>query len=656
MGTIDPPVEGAPSLGDDPAHEPDPVPSPVPDPYLRTLLTHLTEVAVLVVDPQLRFIGAGGAGLAAKGWDPSELLGRSVHEAVPGDQAAALAGLYQRALDGEHVRVQQRGVRAPDRLHDVEVVPIRDAAGDVEAALVIAHDITEDLAAARALSEQEQRLRALAASSGDMLALYDTEGRFLEVSPAATTLFGWAPEELLGTSCYELFHPADVAPIRQAHAEVLGTGEVGPISYRLRCADGSYRWVEVVGRAVRDATSDAVTAIQCTTRDVTTRTEQERARDTATQRLRTTLRHAPIGMALVGLDGRAIEVNDALCTILQRSREELLGVSIAEVTHPDDLDVDLALLGEVLTGDRTHYAIAKRYLLPDGSPVSCELHVAALRDEHQDPTALIAQVVDVSQREATEAELQAANAALLRSNAELERFAAVASHDLRGPLHTTRGLLDLLGSRITLQEASLEADVFRRACAQLDRLSDTVDSLLDLALLGTRPLRSAAVPLSQLLAEVMDALELDTACPPGDVRLITDVTLTGDPRLLHVLLQNLVSNALRSAEDDRRISVEVTGTRDAAGWLLRVEDDGDGIPLTLRDHLFRPFSSGALRSQSPGHGLGLATCQRIVERHDGSIEVEHLAWGTAFVVRIPDPATALNLSAGAAALDGSAAE
>ena len=660
MGIIEPPVAGGSSPGPDglpvPDAVPDPVPDPVTDPYLRTLLTHLTEVAVLVVDRQLRFVGAGGAGLAAAGWDPDELLGMSVHEAVPADTAVALAGLYQRALDGEYVRVRQRGVRAPDRLHDVELVPIRDAAGDVEAALVIAHDITEDLAAATALSAHEQRLRALTESSGDMLGLYDTEGRFVEVSPAATTLFGWDQEELLGTSSYELFHPADVEGIRQAHAEVLDTGEVGPLSYRLRCADGSYRWVEVVGRAVRDATSGAVTAIQCTTRDVTTRTEEERARDTATRRLRTTLRHAPIGMALIGLDGRALEVNDALCSILQRSREDLLGTSIAEVTHPDDLDVDLVLLGSVLTGERTHYAMAKRYLLPDGTPVSCELHVAAVRDEHQDPTALIAQVVDVTQREATEAELQATNAALRRSNEELERFAAVASHDLRGPLHTTRGLLDLLGSRIALQEGSLEADVFRRARAQLDRLSDTVDSLLDLALLGTRPLRVASVPLSQLLAEVLDALELDTACPPGEVRLVTDATLTGDARLLHVLLQNLVSNALRSAEDDRRIRVEVTGTRDAAGWLLRVEDDGDGIPLTLRDHLFRPFSSGALRSQSPGHGLGLATCQRIVERHGGSIEVEHLAWGTAFVVRVPDPPRALDLPGATAAVGGSAVD
>ena len=607
----------------------------LPDEHIRTLLTHLKDVAVLVVSRDLRYVGAGGAGLEKAGWDPVELLGRRVDEVVPPGEATTLATLYQRALDGEVARVQHRGVRGPERIHDVEVVPIRDATGAVEAALVVAHDITAPLAAATALSNSEQRLRALAAASADMLALYDLDGRYLEVSPAARTLFGWEPEQLVGASSYDYFHADDLTAISAAHGTVLDADEVGPITYRLRCADGSYRWVEVLGRAIRDPHTGAVTQIQCTTRDVHERYQAALVRDASEARLRTTLDHAPIGMALVGLDGRAIEVNDALCTILRRPREDLLGASIAEVTHPDDLDADLALLGEVLTGERSHYALTKRYLHPDGTPVPCELHVVCLRDEEDDPTALIAQVVDVSQRVAAEAELQAANAALRRSNGELERFAAVASHDLRGPLHTTRSLLELLGTRVELPQGSLEAEVFSRACAQLERLAGTVEGLLDLALLGHRPLGSTTVALSTVLDQVLDALELDEDCPPGEVRLIADAQLTGDPRLLHVLVQNLVANALRSAEDLRSVTVEVSGHRDATGWQLRVADDGDGVPLTLRDHLFRPFRAGHARAVAPGHGLGLATCERIVHRHGGTIGVEHLPGGTAFLVSVP---------------------
>ena len=518
---------------------------------------------------------------------------------------------------------------------DTRSDPVPGAGAHDDATRVVGHDVTEAVTAATALSGSEQRLRALTDASGDMLALYDLDGRYLEVSPAARTLFGWDPQELVGTSSYDHFHPDDLASVSAAHGTVLDDDEVGPITYRLRCADGSYRWVEVLGRAIRDPRTGQVTAIQCTTRDVDARYRSGLARDTSEARLRTTIDHAPIGMALVGLDGRAIEVNDALCAILRRPREGLLGASIADVTHPDDLDADLALLGEVLTGERSHYALAKRYLHPDGTPVPCELHVACLRDEQGDPTALIAQIVDVTQRAAAEAELQATNAALRRSNEELERFAAVASHDLRGPLHTTRSLLDLLGTRVELPAGSLEAEVFSRACAQLERLAGTVEGLLDLALLGHRPLGSTTVALSTVLAQVLDALELDEDCPPGEVRLTADAQLTGDPRLLHVLVQNLVTNALRSAEDLRPVTVEVSGHRDATGWQLRVADDGDGVPLTLRDHLFRPFRAGHARAVAPGHGLGLATCERIVHRHGGTIGVEHLPGGTAFLVSVP---------------------
>ena len=523
--------------------------------------------------------------------------------------------------------------RAPEPTPAPPPAPVVTAQIDDD--LTVTHDVTEPLPAGTALCDSEQRLRALTAASADMLALYDLDGNYLEASPAARTLFGWEPAQLVGRSSYDLFHSDDLDVIGAAHQAVLAEGEAGPVLYRLRCADGSYRWVEVLGRAVRAADSEQIIAIQCTTREVTARHEAALARDALETRLRTTIRFAPIGMAVIGLDGRVLEVNDAVCQILQRPASELIGGAIGAVTHPDDLDTDLALLGEVLTGTRSHYAIDKRYLRPDGSVVPCELHVSAVRDEHGDPIAVIRQILDVTAREEATTQLRSANEALLRSNAELERFAAVASHDLRGPLHTARGLLDLLGTRVALPEGSLEAAVFDRAGRQLERLAATVDGLLDLALLGNHRLVWGEVPLGDLLTEVLEALELDTDCPPGDVRLTADVQLTGDPRLLHVLLQNLISNALRSAEDDRAVTVEVAGHRDAGGWELTVEDDGDGVPLTLRDQLFRPFRTARTRAEAPGHGLGLATCQRIVERHGGTINVTHKPAGTVFRVTVP---------------------
>lgn len=484
-------------------------------------------------------------------------------------------------------------------------------------------------------TEREQRLRALAESSGDMLALYDVDGGYLEVSPACRELFGWEPRELLGTSSYDYFHPDDLALIADTHHEVLVTDRVGPITYRLRCADGTYRWVEVIGSNVRDPDTGEVTAIQCTTRDVQARHAAEVALRDSEERLRTLLRYAPIGHALLGPDRVIRDVGDALTGILQRERSALIGASLGSVTAPEDLDNDRTLLDELLSGHRSHYHVRKRYLRPDGTSVPCELHVSLVRDARGDPLTLVAQIVDRSHEVVADAALRAANTALARSNEELERFAAVASHDLRSPLGTTRGLLELLGRRLELPPGSLEEDLLRRASAQLVRLSDTVDGLLELGRITGSALHSEEIATAELLAEVLESLSGDPDLIAGSVRLTSHAWIVGDRRLLRDLLQNLLSNALRSAADDRAVSVEVAAERTDERWRVLVTDDGDGIPLRLRDQLFTPYAHLDRRAHQPGHGLGLATCSRIVERHGGRIEVEHRQPGTRVVVEIP---------------------
>jgi PAS domain S-box-containing protein len=592
------------------------------------LLSHLNDVAVLVVDRELRYIGAGGAGLGAAGWDPTELLGHTVHELVPAAEATLLAERYLRALDGEVVRFQHRGERSPDRLHDVEIVPLRGGDGAIGSVLVISHDVTAPLAAATELSEQEQRLRALAGSSADMLALYDLDGIYLEVSPAATTLFGWAPEELVGTSSYDYFHPDDLALVSETHAEVLATDQVGPIEYRLRCKDGSYRWVEVVGRNLRHPHTGELTAIQCTTRDTQRRRQAEEALRASEARLRTAMLHAPIGNALVAMDGTFLAVNDVFGAIVGADPEALVGTSYVSLLEQGDIELPSPPLGSVAPDAHAPTVAEARFRRPDGTEVDLDLHVALVRGPAGEAVNAIVQVVDTTASRRATAELQ-------RANEELQRFASVASHDLRSPLGTAHGLLELLGTRIPLSDQEAVRDVVQRAQRQLERLGDTVDALLELTRAGTEPLRVREVPVATLLADVTDALRPLIDRAGSTIELVSDATLTGDPRLLHSLVQNLVSNALRSTDVDRPVHVRVTATRAAPAWSLAVVDDGDGFPAGLRDRVFELFAHEERSGQQPGHGLGLAICSRIVERHGGTIEVDHLDPGTRVRVVVP---------------------
>ena len=114
---------------------------------------------------------------------------------------------------------------------------------------------------------------------------------------------------------------------------------------------------------------------------------------------------ASIGMALVGLDGRWLKVNRSLCDLVGYSEAELLAVTFQDITHPDDLDLDLSYLGQLVRGEIPGYQMEKRYFHKDGHIIWILLHVALVRDESHRPEVFISQINDITARKAAEHEL-----------------------------------------------------------------------------------------------------------------------------------------------------------------------------------------------------------------------------------------------------------
>jgi PAS domain S-box-containing protein len=114
---------------------------------------------------------------------------------------------------------------------------------------------------------------------------------------------------------------------------------------------------------------------------------------------------AALGMALVSLEGRWLDVNDALCRILGYPREELLQVDFQRLTHPDDLQTDLALVQDLLAGRRSHYHLEKRYLDRDGRIIWARLSVSLVRNEHGEPLHFVSQIQDITAQRSSEQRL-----------------------------------------------------------------------------------------------------------------------------------------------------------------------------------------------------------------------------------------------------------
>jgi len=248
------------------------------------------------------------------------------------------------------------------------------------------------------------------------------------------------------------------------------------------------------------------------------------------------------------------------------------------------------------------------------------------------------------------ADLDRANVALARqgvelerSNAALERFAEVAAHELRQPLRNVEGFLDLLLSRHRAELGGEAAMLAKRAAVGVERARSLTSALLSYAKAGTEPLRGEPVPLAELLEDAMQQVptlkeEGATVETPA-----TLPTVRGDRRLLERLFVNLLDNAVkfRSAAPPR---ITVRADRGEDTWTVVVQDNGIGIDPTVAPRLFTVFARQHASDERPGHGVGLAVCRRIVERHGGTIRAE----------AVPGDGTSISFTLPSSALPGAA--
>jgi diguanylate cyclase (GGDEF)-like protein/PAS domain S-box-containing protein len=231
--------------------------------------------------------------------------------------------------------------------------------------------------------------RALASLPGTAVLVYDRRLRCLLAAGEAPALLGCDPDLIVGRAAAEAL-PADLygrlEPLLRSalRGQTDEVEDVGPVD-----GDARYR-VEVAPVSAEDGEVIGAMAI---------------CRNVTMERFEVTFGEAPIGMALVGLDGRWLRVNRALCEITGYDEAELLGLTFQEITHPDDLDADLGLLGELIVGNRRHYSIEKRFFGKGGDEAWVNVSVSLVHDADGVPEYFISQIEDISGRKRMQEQL-----------------------------------------------------------------------------------------------------------------------------------------------------------------------------------------------------------------------------------------------------------
>jgi PAS domain S-box-containing protein len=363
------------------------------------------------------------------------------------------------------------------------------------------------------------------------------------------------------------------------------------------------------------------------------RTSAEEALAHSEQLFRATFEQAAVGIAQVALDGHWLRVNEKLCAIVGYSRDELLQRTFQDITHPDDLDADLALVRQTLDGVIPTYTMEKRYIRKDGTLIWINLTVSLVRTAVGAPRYFISVIEDVNARKLAEEEIHRLNADLEQRvqertaeleilNRELEAFSYSVSHDLRAPLRAIDGF-----SRILLkahdQELPAEAQEYLQLIrANTQQMGQLVDDLLAFARLSRQPMRQQPVDPAGVVHQCLDELRHEMQGRHVEMVLGELPPCHAEPTLLKQLWINLLSNALKYTRRRTAARIEI-GSRDSTGErVYYIKDNGVGFDMRYAHKLFGVFQRLHRAEDYEGSGVGLAIVQRIIQRHGGRIWAE----------------------------------
>ncbi len=243
---------------------------------------------------------------------------------------------------------------------------------------------------------------------------------------------------------------------------------------------------------------------------------------------------------------------------------------------------------------------------------------------------------DITARKEAEALLAKKTTELERSNADLEQFAYIVSHDLQSPLVVVAGFADLLARRCQGKLDDKAEEFITHIQAGVKRLQHLINDLLDYSRVATRGKEFAPVDCNAVLEQVLTDLSLLMQEKGAAVTYDHLPTVMADASQLGRVFQNLIGNALKFCREEAP-QVQIGAERGDQEWRFRVRDNGIGIPAKDFDRIFMMFERLHDQSEYPGTGIGLAICQKIVERHGGRIWLEsEPGVGSTFWFTIPD--------------------
>jgi PAS domain S-box-containing protein len=475
----------------------------------------------------------------------------------------------------------------------------------------------------------------------DGITLVDLGGKVLDCNRASLQLLNLTREELIGTNIYDVIVDEDRQKAVEGALRVLKTGRIVN-QVRVKQKNKSYFWAEISVTALYDNNKQPV-AFLGVTRDITERKKTQAELEDSKERLQNIIDAMNDGIALLGLDGKVVDCNQATLKQLNKNKEEVIGKKITDFIVSKNKE---SLMLDVQSRVRKEgKAIVEVQISGKGSPISVEISITVFCDAKKKPVGLIGVARDITERKKTEAELELYRKDLERlvveKTAQLkktERLATIGEtagmvgHNIRNPLQAIASDLYLIES----DAASLPEDETKKSLQEsvngieynLYYIAKIVEDLQDYA--KPQYPNKQKIEIGGVIEEVMKLVFV-----PSNLKVIIDIAkdfpkISADFSMLKRSLTNLVTNAIQAMPNGGQLTLRAQH-KDAQAFIT-VEDTGVGIPEEVKPKLFEPMFT----TKAKGQGLGLAVSKRLVEAQGGAISFEsQKGKGTKFVISLP---------------------
>jgi PAS domain S-box-containing protein len=523
--------------------------------------------------------------------------------------------------------------------------------------LALVMDITQDNLAKEKLKESEERLKFLVTNNPAIIYTSKVAGDFgaTFISDNVQKKWGYSSEDFVSNSEFWLnhIHPDDKEHVLLALSRLIEKGHIVVYDYRFKLKDGSYRWMRDEGKLVKDEQGNPIETIGSVI-DITDRKIAEQKLKESEEKYRHLFEHSPFSIVLLNPESIIIDMNTKTTELFGYDKEDLVGKNYLNLVgiYPEETKPGLRLIPELISIGEPSKVIMKPQTIKifnkEKNPIWVESELSTIKLGGK--LAILAIIQDITEKKIADEKLRESERKLREQNIELKEldrlktdFISIAAHDLKTPLISVGGYIDL----ILLREKGLKEEIqedLNRVLNNVRRLEDYINRLLDVMKIDAKKVELVRREenIYEIVSNCLTDLEFQTGQKNLTINLdiSEDLTLKVDHFRISQVFLNLLSNAVKFTPENGR--VDISYVEDNKSTVFSIKDNGKGLTPEEMQKIFGKFVTieqgvDGYSALDKGSGLGLYIAKGFIEAHGGKIWVESKGrdLGTVFSFVLP---------------------